>query len=138
MNYKKLLLIIFTSSLLVSSFSLFACQNDCIGLVNYLDRDILWGILASLLILALPLMLISLILYFCSETVFKSWFKFAKIYIPIAIIIALITSFDSGGSNWGPSGPDGIAITWLTSILFLIISLVIIIVKSLKKPTPQA
>ena len=120
----------------VASFVLFGCQKECVGLVNYVDRDVLWNIFGSLLIFAVPLAFISLNLYFCTEEIFNSWFKFARIYFPIVLIIAILTSFGSGGSNWGPHGPDGIAITWVTSGLFLLISMTIIVVKNFKKP-PQ-
>lgn len=74
------------------------------------------------------LFLLSIILFFTKETVFRTWWKFAIPYIIFSILLIAI----SPSSNAGIYGLDSELIAWFTSGLFLIISLLIIAIKSWK------
>jgi len=71
---------------------------------------------------------LSLTFLFTKQAVFRTWSKFAIPYLILAI--ALITI--SPSSNPGIYGLDSELIAWFTSGLFLIISLLIIAIKSWK------
>lgn len=96
-------------------------DHVCIGI--FIDR---YNIIASILVaLFVPVLLISLILYFLSEQIFTSWFRFAKYYLPIAaILIILSPTVDSS-----ILGFDKEFMTWLFSGIFFLTSLGIIIFK---------
>lgn len=76
--------------------------------------------------------LFSLITYKMREEVFCAWFNFTKWWIPISIFLTLITPGSSGGGFGIPSIFDKEFLAFILSALFFIISLVIIVRKSLK------
>ena len=88
----------------------------------------------------LPLLFFPLLLAFCSliciflrEEVFRAWFKFARIYISLALIFIFFSALSPGGGSWGVSNNfDAEAATWFFSGLFLFISLILIARKSWK------
>ena len=73
---------------------------------------------------------IPVILFFLRPEVFKTWAKFAAVALPLGIILIAITSPQGSGSFATPD-IDREIITWFVSILFLVISLILILVKSL-------
>ena len=87
-----------------------------------------------LLMLSLSLMIITFILLFLRPEIFKTWSKFAMVAIPLgAILIALTPVQSSSGVIAGLGiGEDRESVTWAVSILFLLISLTIIVIKSIK------
>lgn len=66
------------------------------------------------------------------EEVFRAWFNFAKWWIPISIFLTLIMPGGSGGGFGIPSIFDKEFLAFVLAALFIIISLIIIITKSLK------
>lgn len=82
---------------------------------------------------SISLLLISFILLFLRSEIYASWWKFARIYLPLALLLILIMGLSSSDGSWGVSADFDAEITiWLTSGLFLVISLIIIAVKSWK------
>jgi len=82
---------------------------------------------------SLSLLLISLILFFLRPEIYTSWWKFARIYLPVALALILLMGFSDDGGSWGVSADFDAEITiWFTAGLFLLISLILIIYKSLK------
>jgi hypothetical protein len=80
----------------------------------------------------LPLFLFSLTTYFLREETFRSWVHFVYWWVPLSIFLTLITT-ESGGGGFGPQiswGKEDTAFVF--SALFAVISLILIIVKSLK------
>jgi len=73
-----------------------------------------------------------LILYFLPAPVSNPWKKFSLVYIPIAVILTIVTPdssggyFDFGGGGIG-GGADRESTAWFLSVLFLIVSLILII-----------
>lgn len=76
--------------------------------------------------------LFSLITHKMREEVFRAWFNFAKWWIPISIFLTLIMPGGSGGGFGIPSIFDKEFLAFVLAALFIIISLIIIITKSLK------
>lgn len=78
-----------------------------------------------------PIILIfSLITYKMNDGVFKLWLKFTYIWIPLTIILPILTPIGGGGGY--VLSIDNKASVWLImSVLFFIISLIIILAKSL-------
>ena len=83
----------------------------------------------------LPLLAISLILFFLRREVFMVWVKFAGVAFPIMVAVLLYT-YNNGPTpgGFGLAGliSDEMLATAFLPALFFIISLVIIIVKSIK------
>ena len=133
MNYRKQAIIALLVSIYVGLPERFGlCIDHDIYCVNsYGD------IAGPLFSLAIPVLLVVFILLFTREEVYKSWRRFAIWAIPISIIILWIAPTSTPG-GW-ISGGDFTKETasWGVSVLFLIISLVIIIKKSLNGSTTK-
>ena len=69
--------------------------------------------------------IVLVILYFLLEQVFISWFKFARIYIPIALVLAVGGGATSNGSDL--FNTDAEFFTTFFSVIFVVISIVLII-----------
>ena len=80
------------------------------------------------------LVFISIVTLFLRQEVFKTWSKFAMVAIPLgAILIALTPVQSSSGAIAGLGiGEDRESVTWIASIVFLVISLLIVAIKSYK------
>ncbi len=78
------------------------------------------------------LSLIFLILLFTKEAIFNAWKKFGIWYIPLAAFLIFLAPPDSGGSFGFSMGIDREGATMFLSAIFLIASLIIIILKSIK------
>lgn len=78
------------------------------------------------------LFLVALIMLFVSEQVFASWKRFAKWTIPISALILYLVPADTP-SSWA-TGADLTKETasWGISLVFLLISLIIIVSKTVK------
>jgi len=80
--------------------------------------------------LFIPLFIFSLITYKMREGIFESWWKFARIWIPLSMLAILVAP--SYTHNWiFPITKGTVAVT--LSVLFVIISLVLIIWQSVKE-----
>ncbi|EKE20492.1 MAG: hypothetical protein ACD_7C00551G0001 [uncultured bacterium] len=85
--------------------------------------------------IGIPVFLFSIVLFFIffiflfiKEEIFNIWKKFAKIFLPIAIILIIITPTQYGGFV----GIDKELATWWLAGLFLVSSVGIIIWKSIE------
>ena len=84
----------------------------------------------TILLPFLPLLLFSLITYRMKEEIFQAWFRFVRIYIPIAVLlIALAPSYTH---NWMFPYDKGMAAV-IFSIIFSSISFGIVVSAQLKK-----
>ena len=92
---------------------------------NYSCAHALANILRSLIPL-LALAPLSLIFYFLRDEVFKAWVKFALWWIPLSIVLSYLTPENN---ELFPTGPGVTA--YILSALFVLISLIIVLVKSL-------
>lgn len=87
---------------------------------------------------SVAILIISIILQFTRESTYLAWRRFAIWAVPIGAVILWLVPASSGG-GLGISGPDLTKETasWLISILFLLVSLFIIIKRSLSGSTAQ-
>jgi len=84
----------------------------------------------------LPLFFFSLITYWMREEVYQTWFRFARWWIPLSMLLILIMPSDTGSGSFGPQlslGKGDIAL--VTTFIFTLISLTLIAYKhfTLKK-----
>lgn len=84
----------------------------------------------------LSLIPISLLLFFLREEVFRAWWRFARWYLSVAILIVIVSGGGGVASGLGSLWDQELAVWW-TAGLFLIISLTLIIYKSLKLRSQQ-
>lgn len=114
--------------IILFSFVLFSEQWCHVGTVcnrieHFVARDfeIVYYLVPSILIF-------SLLTYKMHERVFRTWLRFAYWWVPLSIILTLITPDGSGG--WGiPSVIDRGFVAFIFAALFTIISLIIIVWK---------
>ncbi len=84
--------------------------------------------LATLFLPFFSIFIISIITYKMREEVYRAWFKFARIWIPLSLVLIFITPEYSEGLVPLDRG----SVSFFLSVVFLVISLVIIIYKSFK------
>lgn len=89
-------------------------------------------IIMPLFVFVLFVFLFSLITYKMREEVFRAWWNFARWWVPLSIFLTLIMPGSSGGGFGIPSIFDKEFLAFILAALFFIISLVIIVRKSLK------
>ena len=126
MGYKKVLGVISVASFVVFLSTILTCYSSWGAICRPVTNE---SIALFLILLPSSLLLVSLTLLFTREEVFHSWKKFVIVYLPIATILLFITAGESGGGI-GLARIDGEIISWFLSGLFLIISLLIIGIKS--------
>jgi len=83
----------------------------------------------SIMFLSLSIIAVSLVLFFINDNVFMKWFKFALGWILVSLFFISITPEYGGGFL----DPDREQVSIWMSSLFLIISLILIIVWSIKE-----
>ncbi len=83
-----------------------------------------------IILLTIPTFLLSLITYWMHEKVFRAWLRFAYWWIPLTIVLVLMTHDSSGGFGISDIVTRE-AVSMIFSALFLLISLVLIIWKAL-------
>ncbi|MEK7555842.1 MAG: hypothetical protein AAB523_00975 [Patescibacteria group bacterium] len=136
MNKKKIVPVLFVVSALFTGALFFPVQDffcveesikerECITSIINVIEPLLWSFL--------PLLVVSLILFFVRREVFIAWAKFAGVVFPLMLGILLYTFNNTPVTGSWIGGPtdDQLASVLLPS-LFLIISLLIIIIKSWK------
>jgi hypothetical protein len=119
-------IVVFT--VLISSRQVGICPS-----YSYSNCASLTESIAEILIPTFILFLFSLITYFMREEVYRAWTKFAIPAVLISMFLIFITP-DSSGGGMGPQlsfGKPDMAL--LTSAIFFIVSLLIIIVRYLKR-----
>jgi len=80
---------------------------------------------------ALGLLLFSIVTYFLREEVFRAWLKFAYVWIPVSMVLIYLAGGSSGGGFGIPNVLDQEFVSLILASLFVLLSLVIIIVKSI-------
>ena len=87
---------------------------------------------------SITVIILAIILLFSRQEAFTSWKKFAIWAIPLgAILIALTPVSDGGAGGIGIPNIDREIVTWIVSLAFLLISIVIILHKSFNGRTVQ-
>lgn len=107
--------------------ALYYSENIC-GISNITCIDTL---IVSL-IPVLPVFIFSLITYFMRDSVYKAWARFAVVWVPVSMLLILMTPEASGG-GFGPALSFGKSDTALiVSALFILISAGIIVVQYIR------
>lgn len=81
--------------------------------------------------ISIALFVVLSILLFVRQETFLSWRKFAKYYLPVATLMIIFAPDGHGGGFGLLYGQDSESTSMFAAILFLIISLLIIIVKTI-------
>lgn len=113
---------IFLTSLLivVSSF-----------ILNISSQDLFWKKFSEAVFwVTTPVLFFSLLLFFLKSYRYNSWLKFTKVFYSISLLLILFSSNSSSGIDFIPSGKE--AMSQLLAILYSIISLFLIIFKSIQ------
>ena len=93
----------------------------------------LWGlinVIGIFLYIFLAHFLLSLITYKLREETFRTWFRFACGFVPLSIFLIFLARNSHGGSMGIPNILDQETVAFLLSLLFLVISLILILYKS--------
>ena len=140
MNFEKQIRILLIVCIFLTGLSIFFGMADKVGLCLvdsiYYDTDCMTlytEIIAQpIFFFSISIFLTGLSLLFVCEETYLAWRKFAIFAIPIGVIILIFTPVDDGGGFF-ISGPDFTKETasWGVSIVFLLISLIIIVRKSI-------
>ena len=94
----------------------------------------LWDFINSigfLFFFFISIFILSLITYFLKEQVFRTWLHFAYGWIPLSLLFVYIASQSSGGGFGIPNVFDTESVSMIFSVLFFIISLILIFIKSI-------
>lgn len=131
MNYKSKNVIICVCSFIISLIIWLGCVvifND------YCYENINDTITGFLMLFAPIVFSSSFLLLFLREEIFRSWQKFAIIWVPISILLIARAPAQRDCFFGGPFcyGLDREGMIWFTAGIFFIVSLIIIAVKSWK------
>jgi len=85
--------------------------------------------LAMLFFPILPLFFFSLVTYFMREEIFQSWWRFARVWVPLSMIAILLAP--AYASDWMFPIDKG-RIAFFTAVVFVIISLILIVREKLR------
>jgi hypothetical protein len=131
MKYKRQLTFVSVGSLLGVAVGLFFASPRSVGLCSQYDYKcsavIGEGVGVPLMLFGVCILFLSLLLRFLNEKIFRTWSRFALIYLPIAALLLYLTPVQCDA----PLGlcTDRELVTWWLAGLFVIVSLIIIIVK---------
>lgn len=78
----------------------------------------------------IPLLLFSLITYWMREEIYQAWFRFARWWVPLSMLLILISPEYS--SDWMYPVVKG-TVAFLTSMIFAAVSSLIILIKHLRR-----
>lgn len=95
--------------------------NDC----NHLAE----GFFAPLTVIALALFLIAVVLMLCRESTVTSWFRFSKYYLPLMIVLTFLAPIQPTSFLFPI---DREIVAWYLSILFFVVSLILIVYKQIR------
>ena len=131
MSYRKKIFLIGAVFVLTGAASVLVTYIDIFNLCPSKDSICLYklGEIGQPVTLgSISFIVILFILLFTKQAVFRSWLKFATPYLILSILLLAVAPT----SNADIYGLDRELIAWFTSALFLVISLLIIGIKSWK------
>ena len=105
---------------------------------NYECED-RFEILFPILFLFFPTLFLSIITFFLRDEIFRAWLEFAYWWLPISVIIvSIFAKLSSGGGGWGiPNVLDAGSVSGMLSIIFFVMSIIIIIGESANLKTKK-
>lgn len=120
-------IIIFAVSVFLGNAPVFGlCSNNSLACIEMFSESLAQPLFLG----SMSLVVTSFILLFLKPEIFKTWSKFAIFAIPILAVFIITTPVQCSAAL-GMCLDKELA-SWFSSILFLIISLIIIIYKSIK------
>lgn len=93
--------------------------------------DIVFSVLEPLFNISLSVVMASFFLFFTRNEVFASWFKFAKWWLPLSLILIILSPTDGSSAFFPALFSKELTSMWMGG-LFVVISLLLIGVKSLQ------
>jgi len=111
----------------------FFLEGECFsGFGGHIGECLLFALLpGSVSLFSFVIFIFLLPLYFLKEGVYLAWRKFGLWYLPIVAVLILLAGGGSNGFNPG-YGFDSESLTFFFSGLFALISLILIVSKSIK------
>ena len=92
--------------------------------------DIVFSVLEPLFFFSGSIFMVSIFLFFTRDEVFSAWLKFAKRWLPLSILLIVISPTDGSSAFFPALFSKELTSMWMSGIFF-IISLIIIIYKFL-------
>lgn len=129
MTKKRILIFAGIVSVILMVLNYIGTFNLCGGKIYGVCMDILFDLI-MFFVPIIPLFIFSLITYLMRENVFQLWWRFARVWIPISMLAILISP--SNSHNWMFPIEKG-TVAFVSSVLFTIISLILIIVWQVKE-----
>lgn len=123
LNRKKKSLIYFLFFLLLVLVFYYFNSQRYLPDIRYISKILFW--------MAVPAFIFSLISVFLREEVTRSWRKFTNYFLPISIVVILLTPNSSHGMDILPLIKENVTILLVS--VYSIVSLVLILYKSFKK-----
>ena len=135
MKYKNKMMGIITILIILSGLSFFAFGETADSFYDWVNRFLdAEAVFQTMFFFPAIISFFSLLLLFCKEQIFRSWLRFTKYYLPIALLLILTSSSGGGGMFAGGLGTgfDREGMIWFTAGLFFVISVIMIAIKSWK------
>ena len=126
---KKKVLIVGLISIALFVISIFSQEIRLCPVYSYSSCSSFFDMFAENIFVFIPLFLLSLITYKMQDEIFHTWLKFTYVWVPLTIILTFLSP--EYGNSLLPIEKS--SVSFVMSFLFLLISLIIIITKSLKK-----
>jgi hypothetical protein len=118
LNFSWMVSLIILSTFYFGTYALCRNIDSCASFLHYVVVYFLFTI---------PFFLLSLITYKMRDEVYKTWFKFAQIWIILSVFLIIISPEYGGGLIPLDKGRVSLAL----SVIFLVISLILILIKYL-------
>ena len=126
MTKKRLLIVSGVISLTVSIINYIGVYKICLNIFEC--TEILFGVM-MILFPVVSLFIFSLITFKMHEEVFRSWWRFSRIWIPLSMIAIFVSP--SNTSNWMFPVEKG-SVAFFLSVIFVIVSACIIVYRHYK------
>ncbi len=131
MKYRLKVLVIFVFSVILVSLAFIMLGPERVGLCGKMDLicmnkySVYDSFTAPIFLFSVASSLLSFMLMFFAEASLVAWLKFSAIWIPVSFL--LISQTPEFTDGWALSFAAKQDVLWLTSIGYLVISLIIIV-----------
>ena len=124
---KKKVLIVGLVGIVLFTISIFSQEIRLCPAYSYSSCSSFFDMIAESIFISIPLFLLSIITYKMRNETLQKWLKFTYVWVPITIILTFLSP--EYGNSLLPIEKS--SVSFVMSFLFLIISLIIIISKSI-------
>ena len=123
---RKILLGISLTGVAIFVVAMFSSELGICPSYSYSSCQDMSNQVGEILIPIVALFILSFVIYWTREEVYRTWFRFARWWVPVSMVLIFITP-EYGGGLFNPIQKGSVA--FITSALFVVISLVIIVWK---------